>query len=80
MWKAVNYKNYPLNIEKLQPADNGRATHGVTDGKLVEPSTLNTFIGNATCVWNKAPCVIRNAKSISRAKKEIKMYCHTLPI
>ena len=48
MWKAVHYKNYPLNIGKLQPANNGRETRGVTERKLVEPTTLNTFIGNAT--------------------------------
>ena len=68
MWKAVNYKNYPLDIVKMQPAYNGRETRGVTQKKLVEPSTLNTLIGNATRLWNKAPKVIRNSKSISTAK------------
>ena len=37
MWKALNYKNYPLNFVQLQPAENGRSTRGVTDGKLVDP-------------------------------------------
>ena len=80
MWKAVNYSNYPLNIEQLQPAENGRATRGVSDGKLSEPATLNTFIGNATKLWNRAPTVIKNSKSISVAKKEIKAFCKTLPV
>ena len=80
MWKASNFQNYPLNIEKLQPAVNGRVTRGVSHEKLVEPPTLNTFIGNATRLWNKVQESIRNAKSISAAKKEIKLYCKSLPI
>ena len=80
MWKATNYKNYPLNIDRLQPAENGRVTRGVSEGKLSEPTTLTTFIGNATWLWNKAPIVIKSAKSISIVKKEIKQFCKTLPI
>ena len=63
MWKATHFNNYPLDIAKLQPANNGRETRGVTDGKLVEPKTLNTFIGNATRLWNKAPVEIKNSKN-----------------
>ena len=70
----------PLNIEMLQPAANGRVTRGVLHEKLVEPPTLNTFIGNATRLWDKVPNTIRNAKSISAAKKEMKLYCKSLPI
>ena len=67
-------------LEQLEPAKNGRVTRGVTERKLVEPSTLNTFIGNATRLWNNAPEMIKNSKCISTAKKEIKLYCKTLPI
>ena len=80
MWKAVNHSNYPLNIKQQQVAENGRSTRGVTAGKLIEPCTLNTFTGNATRLWNKSPNVIKNSKSISIAKREIKIYCKTLPI
>ena len=78
MWKANNYKNYPQGVDKLKPASNGRITRGMSDEKLVEPSTLNTFIGNASRLWNKAPNAIK--ASISIAKNEIKKYCETLPI
>ena len=80
MWKATNFNNYPLNIARIQPANSGRESRSVTDGKLVEPKTLNTFVGNATRLWNKAPLSIKNSKSISTAKKEIKKYCKSLPI
>ena len=59
MLKAVNQSKYPLNIGQLMPSENGRATRGVSDGKLQEPATLNTFIGNATRLWNRAPTVIK---------------------
>ena len=36
MWKAVNYSNYPLDIEKMKPACNGRETRGVTQENLLE--------------------------------------------
>ena len=48
MWKSTNFKNYPLKIGKMQLSINGRISRGVTEGKLVEPCTLNTFVGNAT--------------------------------
>ena len=80
MWKAVNYRNYPLKIDQLQPSENGRTSRGVSNGKLAEPVTLNTFLGNATRLWNKAPIGIKNSKSISTVKKEIKAFCLSLPI
>ena len=40
----------------------------------------NTFTGDATRLWNKAPKVIRNVKSIKMAKKVIKLHCKNYPI
>ena len=80
MWKSVNYKNYPLNIGKLQPANNGRESRGVTAGKLIEPATLNTFVCNATRLWNNNPGSIKESKSISVAKKAIKTFCQSPPV
>ena len=80
MWKASNFKNYPLNVKKMEPAINGRVTRGVTEEKLIEPATLNTFIGDATRLWNRAPGAIKDTKSISSAKKEIKKFCKSLPL
>ena len=47
---------------------------------LNEPRTLNSFIGDAARLWNKAPISIRNAKTLGTAKKEIKDFCKKLPI
>ena len=64
MWKAVNYRNYPLKIDQLQPSENGRTSRGVSNGKLAEPVTLNTFLGNATRLWNKAPIGIKKTQNL----------------
>ena len=40
----------------------------------------NTFNNDAKKLWNKAPEDIKNAKSLSSAKKAIKKYVTTLPI
>ena len=42
--------------------------------------TPNTFIGDATRLWNKAPPEIKTAKTITAAKKEIKKFVMTLPV
>ena len=41
MWKANNYNNYPLRVDKMKPSSNGRITRGVTDEKLLFNSILN---------------------------------------
>ena len=64
-----------LEGKKLHFSLNGRETRGVSDGKLIEPPTLNTFIGNATRLWNKAQSAIKTSKSISTVKKDINLSC-----
>ena len=64
----------------MQMSTEGRILRSVTVEKFEEPKTLNTFIGDPTRLWNKAPNIIRNAKSIGIAKKEIKLFCKNLPI
>ena len=39
-----------------------------------------SFCINAGKIWNKAPTNIKEAKTLSLAKKFIKLYCKTLPI
>ena len=79
----MNYSNrpkYPLYIEKRNLGEESRQTRSVTSENFNEPKTLNSFIGDATRLWNKAPSSIRCAISIGVAKHEIKVYCKKLPI
>ena len=43
---------YPLKLEKMQMSTEGRILRSVTVEKFKEPKTLNTFIGDATRLWN----------------------------
>ena len=61
MWKAANFNNYPLEIEKMKQLDEGRVTRSVTQEKFIEPKTLESFIWDATRLWNKAPLNIRHS-------------------
>ena len=84
IWKATRNDCSPIKIKKLESRPNGRITRGVTQGKLEEPGTsyrsTNSFIGDATRLWNVAPIEIKSAKTLYSAKLEIKKYVKTLPI
>jgi hypothetical protein len=80
MWKVSNLSKYPLKIKILVIPKNGIATRGMTQANLLKVSNRGMCIGNATRIWNKAPTVIKTAKSIGLVKKEICKYCATLPI
>ena len=53
-------------------------------GKMVETAravkSKASFVGDAPRLWNRAPIQVTNAKSLSKAKKEIRKFCVTLPV
>ena len=84
LWKAINTDNNPLNFRQQQPAANGRETRGVAEGKIIQSkgSTLakDSFVYDATKIWNDAPDAIKSAKTMYSAKAEIKKFCVSLPM
>ena len=74
MWKC----EHPLQINRQAATE--QVTRGISNKNFVEPKTTKTFIRNASRQWNKAPNQIRNAKTISMAKKEIRKHFEKLPI
>ena len=70
----------PIKPAIVQPTINGTFTRSATAEKFKINGTPNTFIGDATRLWNIAPDSVTNAKSIQTAKKSVKMYCRTFPI
>ena len=84
VWKAMNSENNPLKFTQQQPAINGRETRGVSSGKLVQEKgsklAKDSFIYDATKIWNDAPESIKASKSLLSAKAENKKYCCNLPI
>ena len=84
LWKVVNTDNNPLKFTHQSPAENGRETRAVSNKKLVQTkgSTLtnDSFIYDATRLWNMAPESIKMSKSLLSAKAEIKKFCVSLPL
>ena len=84
LWKAVNSENNPLKFTYQTPAENGRVTRAVSYKKLVQTkgSTLtnDSFIYDATKLWNLAPESIKMSSSLLSAKAEIKKNCISLPL
>ena len=84
MWKAVNTENYPIQMAAQSVSEAGMATRADHQGRLIEVGhskiTTQSFVGDASRVWNKAPLKIKEAKTIGSAKNAIKAYCKTIPI
>ena len=62
------------------PIVNGSTTRSAFAEKFRLNDTPNTFIGDATKLWNLAPCELNNAKNLNMAKSITKKFCSTLPM
>ena len=84
IWKALNIERFPIKVKKLSTTNDARITRGVTFEKLVIEGNSNrienSFIGDGTRLWNKAPEVLRATKTLYSARSEIKKFVLTLPI
>ena len=80
MWKAKYNQNYPIPLENIVYPENAASTRGVTAEKFRINNTPNTFIGDATRLWNKAPDTVRTPQTLNGAKIASKIYCKTLPV
>ena len=84
IWKATNIAKFPIKVKRQATPIDARVTRGVTNGKLVEEGSsnlvLNSFIGDATRLWNRAPEELKSSKTLYSAKTEIKKFVATLPI
>jgi hypothetical protein len=78
-WKVSDVSNYILEI-KICNSQKWNGNKRNDSSYPHEVSTIGTFIGDASRNWNKVSTMIKNAKSISLAKKEICKYCVILPI
>ena len=51
--------------------------YACTNGKLIEPGhstlTFNSFIGDATRLWNESPMSVRSTETVYKAKSKIKI-------
>ena len=72
-----------IKVNKLEPAPNGRASRGVTSGKLAEHGksslAISSCIGDDTRLWNQAPQSVKNCTSLQAAKTVIKKFAAVFP-
>ena len=84
VWKSLNIKSYPIQWKnrkdeiKREGLKTSNKPQLVTNGKTLIQS--QTFINDGANVWNKAPIVIKECKSLYAVKKQIKLFVRTLPI
>ncbi len=82
--KILTMKSYPIQMAAQSVSEVGMATRADHQGRLIEVGhskiTTQSFVGDASRVWNKAPSKIKEAKTIGSAKNAIKAYCKTIPI
>ena len=84
-WKSCNMENYPIqlepNHENHTPNDRVTRPHirrlWKEDGKTV--SARESFSRSTAKLWNQAPQVLKEAATLPLAKKQIKLYCQSLP-
>ena len=83
-WKITHHDNYPIKWSKNVSGESQRTTRSVTTERIIEVGksklSLATCKSDSIRAWNKAPEAIKNAKTLTQAKKERKKFILTLPV
>ena len=84
VWKASQDPKYPTQWDKRR--DHQKRTGLKTSNKpelITSGKTRiqeNTFFNDAAHLWNTAPKSIKDCKTVSAAKKQIKLFVKMLPL
>ena len=72
MWKATRDSKYPIQVEVIREQKTGTSTRGNQSIRIKETGrtklVIQSFVGDAARLWNKAPEEIKGKKTISSAK------------
>ena len=86
VWKSLNDPSYPMKMDRNLPMD-GATNRPLRPTSMRElKDNARTKIGeesfgiSAARMWNQIPTRIKDAKTLAKAKKEIKEFCKTRPI
>ena len=82
MWKSVNVENYPQAGIHNVNTNSYMSSRASTLGNLIVKGKTelrqSSFVNDAAKNWNNAPINITQSKSLSNAKREIKIFVQTL--
>ena len=84
IWKFLNVDNYPQIGSLKTTNDAQRASRSITkDDLIIKGKTelrQSSFINDAAKIWNDAPISVKQCKSLSGAKREIRKLVLTFHI
>jgi exonuclease III len=84
IWKAINVEGYPLKIEQQTVQAEGATTRASRRGRPISVGkskiVQRTSTSDAIRIWNLAPAMVTDSKSIWQVKSQIKTYVKTLPV
>ena len=84
VWKALNVKDYPLEIEQHTAHPERVATRACEKRRPCEIGRSNlsktTSVSDAVRIWNSAHNKVTGAKTLYEAKNTIKKFVKLLPI
>ena len=82
IWKALNVEDYPLKIKKQSQSENRVTTRNSQNERPIEIGksnvTQSTSTSDAIRIWNKAPDILKDSKTIYQAKNQIKSFVKNL--
>ena len=84
VWKAINVKDYPIQVEKQAGSEQGPTTRAITTGRLIEHGvsclSQKSCINDAVRLWNKLPMTVTECTSINQIKIQAKIFAKSLPV
>ena len=84
VWKSLNINAYPIQWPKRSELMKRKGLKSSNKPEIVikghSKIQSQTFINDAALLWNNAPNIIKDCKTLSAAKKQINIFIRTLPI
>ena len=84
VWKSINIKNYPIQIDKQTTHEYGTNTRACTNGRLLNSGysclAQKTCINDAVRIWNQLPASVTECDSFYQIKRQAKLFAKTLPV
>ena len=84
VWKALNVRNYPIQLEKQDGSDQGPTTRASASGRLIEHGfsclSQKSCINDAVRLWNKLPSIVTECVTLNQIKTQAKIFAKTLPV
>ena len=85
-WKSLKHNDYPFQLEQNNPTkihcerEMRSTTVKLWKDEARTRAASESISRDCAKLWNNAPTTIKNAPTLSCAKKEIKIYCRSFEL